>query len=85
MSRRLAALAVALVLVPAAAVVCAARPAPRSDRSFHALTGGLGLGAALDLSGCAAAFDPAIEPACSLRTGPVPGGGFLCPAHAGGR
>jgi hypothetical protein len=85
MRRRLAALAVALVLLPAAAVVCASRPAPRGDRSFHALTGGLGLGAAVDLSRCAAAFDPGIEPRCSLRTGPVPGGEFLCPAHAGGR
>lgn len=83
MTRRLRALVVALVLLPAAVAVRAAADAPRPDGGFQALVGGLGLGAAVDLSRCAAQFDPRVQPPCPLRFGPVPGGSFLCPAHAG--
>jgi hypothetical protein len=63
--------------------VRAGAPAPAAGRGFPELVGGLGLGAAVDLSRCAAQFDPRVEPRCSHRFGPVPGGSLFCPAHAG--
>jgi len=81
-------LAAAVALPLAAACVIAAsapRAAEREDaEAFEEVVGGLGLGAALDLSGCAACFDPRDGSACSHRHEPVPTGSFFCPAHSGG-
>ena len=40
-----------------------------------------GLGRAVDLSRCAAAFDPRLGSPCELRYGPLPGTQALCPDH----
>jgi hypothetical protein len=50
---------------------------------FQRLVGGVGFGPAVDLSVCACGFDPRLEGACALDTGPVPGGACFCPRHAG--
>lgn len=55
--------------------------APARAARFQQVVGGLGGGPALDLSRCAAAFDPRLGPRCSPDGGPVPGGRFLCPYH----
>ena len=76
----------ALTLAAAAAVALDARPrADREERAeqFHRLVGGLGFGPALDLDGCEFGFDPRLCPDCGGYHGPVPGGGFFCPHHAG--
>jgi len=49
---------------------------------FQRLVGGLGLGPAVDLSGCAFSFDPRVCPHCSENLGPIPGGFYFCPQHA---
>jgi hypothetical protein len=81
-------LAAAIALPLAAAVAVAAsgpRAAEREDaEAVQHVLGGLGLGAAVDLSGCAACFDPRDGSACSQRHEPVPLGSFFCPAHSGG-
>lgn len=50
---------------------------------FQSLVGGLGFGAAVDLSECAFSFDPRLRPNCSHIEGPIPAGFFLCPKHMG--
>ncbi len=82
-------LAAAVALPVAASVVLlasrASQPAQAAEAiEFQGLVGGLGLGAAVDLSRCAASFDPRDGSACSHRHEPVPLGSFFCPAHAGG-
>jgi hypothetical protein len=76
-----------LALASSAAVVLAvsAQPpaAPAGAAEFHRLTGGMGFGPALDLDRCAFSFDPRLCPACSHDCGPIPGGRFFCPHHAG--
>jgi hypothetical protein len=47
------------------------------------LTGGLGLGATLDLSECPHGFDPRLDDACARRLGPLPGDLVTCPHHRG--
>jgi hypothetical protein len=78
----------AVVALPAAAGgVLLASGAPRAAagaEEFQRLVGGLGLGAAVDLSRCAASFDPRDGNACSHRHDPVPLGSLFCPAHCGG-
>ncbi len=75
----LLALAVALPLLVVALLL---RPARAADGGFQRLVGGLGLGPAVDLSRCAGEFDARVEPACSHRFDPLPGGSLYCPAHA---
>jgi hypothetical protein len=60
------------------------RPAQEAhERAFQSLVGGLGFGPAVDLSGCAFGFDPRLDGSCAVDRGPIPGGGYLCPRHAG--
>ncbi|MCE9638105.1 MAG: hypothetical protein K8T90_20580 [Planctomycetes bacterium] len=80
-------IAVAAVATLAAAaslaiVVASRRDDGSAERSaqFQALVGGLGTGAVLDLSGCAATFDPRVTGACPDATGAFPGGTRFCPA-----
>lgn len=73
----------AVVALALAAAAVFALPSRRQD-GFQELVHGLGLGAATDLSRCAAAFDPRDGRACSLRHDPVPCGSLFCPAHATG-
>jgi hypothetical protein len=77
-----------LALLVAAGTVLVLGDLPRPGRQaraeeFQHLVGGLGFGPALDLSGCVDGFDPRLDPACSQDVGPIPGGVFLCPIHAG--
>jgi hypothetical protein len=51
--------------------------------AFQRLVGGVGFGAAVDLSECAFGFDPRIDGSCAYDRGPVPGGACFCPRHAG--
>jgi hypothetical protein len=78
----------AVVALPAAAagvlLVAGAPPAAAGAEEFQGMLGGLGLGAAVDLSSCAATFDPRDGNACSHRHDPVPLGSLYCPAHSGG-
>lgn len=50
------------------------REPPARAESFQRLVGGLGFGPALDLSDCAADFDPRLEGSCSLDYDPIAGG-----------
>lgn len=75
-------LALAVLLPVAAAAVLVASPMAADAEEFHGIVGGLGLGAAVDLSRCAASFDPRDGNACSLRHDPVPLGSLFCPVHA---
>ncbi len=78
--------AVLLLAVAAGAVLATSSPPPERaarSRTFQEFVGGLGLGAALDLSRCAAAFDARLGRACSLRHEPLPCGSWFCPVHAG--
>jgi hypothetical protein len=70
----------------AAALVIDAQGQRRREASaeeFQRLLGGLGVGPALDLSGCAFGFDPRLDGSCSEECGPIPGGACFCPRHAG--
>jgi hypothetical protein len=58
-------------------------PRPPRGEAFQRLVGGLGFGPAVDLSDCAFGFDPRLDGSCALERGPVPGGGYFCPRHAG--
>jgi len=82
----LLAVTVALPLMAAVVLARGAPPATRATDSdaFQRLVGGLGLGTAVDLSGCAPLFDPRDGGACSFRHDPLPCGSFFCPAHSGG-
>ena len=78
----------AVLALAVAAVVVASIGTRRSDRAaatgreFQRLVGGLGLGPALDLSRCAAAFDPRVGAVCPERVGPIPAGDAFSPDHA---
>jgi hypothetical protein len=50
-------------------------------REFQILLHGTGLGPAVDLSGCAFAFDPRLAGRCPQDLGPLPLGGAYCPYH----
>jgi hypothetical protein len=81
-------LAVAALLVAGAcavAVVSSRADGAAAGRRSEALrlTGGLGLGATLDLSECAHGLDPRLDDACARRLGPLPGDGVTCPHHRG--
>ena len=80
----LLAAAVVVALVAGGLLATSGTPPARQRGSgeFQGLVFGLGLGAPLDLSRCAAAFDPREGEACSLRFEPVPCGDRFCPAHA---
>jgi hypothetical protein len=71
-----------VVALPVAAIAVLLAGAPATDDGFQRLVGGVGLGPALDLSRCAAEFDPRAAGACSLRHDPVALGSLYCPAHA---
>jgi hypothetical protein len=75
-------LAAAVALALAAAAILAT--SSRAEDGFQDLVHGLGLGAATDLSRCAAAFDPRDGDACALRHDPLPCGSLFCPVHAAG-
>ncbi len=76
-------LAVALLVATAAgALLAGVRRDPARDSAaqvIHGLTGGVGLGPALDPARCARAFDPRLAPTCDDATGALPGTGFACP------
>jgi hypothetical protein len=76
-----------LLVAGAAAVLVAGSPgqARREARSreFQRLVGGLGFGPATDLSACPFGFDPRLCPDCARDLGPIPGGRYFCPHHAG--
>jgi hypothetical protein len=74
-----------LAVAAGAALALAAAPAGSAEqaREFHRLVGGLGLGPATELGRCEQAFDPRLSPGCSCDVGPVPGGVYFCPHHAG--
>ena len=52
-------------------------------QEFQSMVYGLGLGSTLNLDQCQFAFDPRLGLVCSHFVGPIPGGTFLCPKHAG--
>jgi hypothetical protein len=76
---------VGLAFAAGAALALAASPVADEGRAgeFHGLVGGLGLGPALEPSRCEQAFDLRLRAGCSCDAGPVPGGVFFCPHHAG--
>jgi hypothetical protein len=80
-----ACLAAALLVAGAVSVVAASAPrrAPAAGADLQRLVGGVGAGTALDLSRCAYGFDPRVGTVCDGRHEPLPGGGALCPRHAG--
>jgi hypothetical protein len=81
----LLAAAVLVALVAGVLLATSAAPPParqRGGEEYQRLVFGLGLGAPIDLSRCAAAFDPRDGSACSVRFEPVPCGDRFCPAHA---
>jgi hypothetical protein len=75
----------ALTLAAALAVMTSG---PGNEQSLasvelrRALLGGPGLGRAVDLSRCDAAFDPRLGCGCELSYWPIPGAVALCPDHA---
>jgi len=77
---------VAVVLILAAGLFAAEKRADakraRREQSFQQLVRGVGLGPAVDMSGCEAAFDVRICPTCSHDIGPLPLGSIYCPHHA---
>jgi len=83
--RRILLRLLAVALPVAACVLLAVPKTPRSARTaaFQELVGGLGLGPAVDLSRCAASFDPRVSAACSWHHEPVPGASVFCSSHAG--
>jgi hypothetical protein len=81
-------LVAATVVLPLAALVLLLVSSPHPERTadaqaFESLVGGLGLGTSLDLSRCAAAFDPRDGNACADRHDPLPLGSYFCPEHTG--
>jgi hypothetical protein len=87
MPSRFPAIVLAIVLLLTASAILAliadaVRP-PARGRDFQRLVGGLGFGPAADLDRCGFAFDPRLCPACAQDHGPIPGGKFFCPHHAG--
>jgi hypothetical protein len=75
-----------LILLGAAGAILIAESGSRDRRdrqaeSFQRLVGGVGFGTALDLSGCAYAFDPRLDERCSEDRGPIPAGSCFCPRH----
>ncbi len=86
MESRTHALGIVLLLLAGASgavLVAEGRPRPGRDESFQRLVGGLGFGPAVDIGDCAFGFDPRLDGSCSLERGPIPGGGYFCPRHAG--
>ena len=87
-SRGMGLLIVLVLLVMGATAILVGEGRARERRQLHAeefqhLTGGVGFGPALDLSGCAFGFDPRLDGTCAEDCGPVPGGSCFCPRHAG--
>jgi hypothetical protein len=77
-------LVAAVIALPAAAasILAAGTTAPPDALGFQRLTGGLGLGPAVDLSRCAAEFDPRAGATCSFRHDPAVLASRFCPPHA---
>jgi hypothetical protein len=76
-------LLVLLLLTAAAGAVLAGGGRRGRDEPFQRLTGGLGFGTAVDLSGGAFGFDPRLDGEEAEECGPVPGGACFCPPHEG--
>ncbi|MFO0875822.1 MAG: hypothetical protein U0840_00345 [Gemmataceae bacterium] len=74
----------ALALGTLAVETWLAPPRHLQREEFHRLVGGLGLGPALHLDGCAFGMDSRLEECCSAGYAPLPGGACLCPRHGGG-
>ena len=74
---------VLIVLLTVAAVLALMAQPPAPGRDFQQLVGGLGFGPVVDLDGCGFAFDPRLCPTCAQNLGPIPGGKYFCPHHAG--
>ena len=75
----------ALVLGAGVILLTESRSQPNETaraEEFQELVGGVGFGPAVDLSGCAFAFDPRLCPCCGRELGPIPGGRVFCPHHA---
>jgi hypothetical protein len=72
-----------LLLAGAAAAILIAENRMQQGHAepFQHLVGGLGFGPALDLSGCASAFDPRLDASCHQEYGPIPGGACFGPQH----
>jgi hypothetical protein len=78
----------ALGLVALAAVLLVSATGAGSEsvargREFQRMTGGLGLGASLDLAGCGYGFDPRLFPACARRHDLLPCADAFCARHGG--
>jgi hypothetical protein len=80
---------VILVALPLAAVLAIASSCyrwshtePHEQIEFQKLVGGLGFGPALNITPCAASFDPRVQSICTAHLGPIAGGVVLCPHHA---
>jgi hypothetical protein len=71
-----------LVLVACDALVENPGRATRREE-FQSLVGGLGFGSSIEVAPCEFDFDPRLRGGCSFEEGPIPGGFFLCPHHAG--
>ena len=73
-------------LLAVAALWCCLPDNARAIRSesqgFQTVTGGLGLGPALNLAECSLAFDPRLGNVCDANCGPLIAGGFFCSRHA---
>lgn len=54
----------------------------RSGQEFQTLVRGVGFGPAVDLSGCAFAFDPRLASGCPRDLGPLPSGSVYCTHHS---
>jgi hypothetical protein len=79
---------VVVLLVAGAVAVLVVGPPSRArrearSREFQQLVGGLGFGPATDLAPCPFALDPRLCPDCARDLGPIPGGRYFCPHHAG--
>jgi hypothetical protein len=76
-------LIIALALTASAMVMADVRRSPQQEGAleFQRMVGGLGLGPAVDLSGCVFSFDPRLCDACSYHLGPMPAGEYFCAQH----
>ena len=84
---RLLLTSIAIVFLTATGIVT--RDALNSDENevggteFQTMVHGLGFGSSLNVDQCEFALDPRLRSVCSHSEGPIPGGTFLCPKHAG--
>jgi hypothetical protein len=75
-----------LATVAGVLLAVGAGPAHRRQASaaeFQRLVGGLGFGPSVEFGRCPFSFDPRLGRCCAQDFGPVPGGAYFCPHHAG--